>query len=162
MCVPPLIESGIIQDAQQEAFIWLSLCCAASANINPEINSCSLFCHSSVGGRVLHLYRASFQRRETLCLAQHLRAGGLWFFNDPGWLLSLIPSPPTGDPGPGLRANPESASLLRLPLLRKSGSPFPSLWIQNPGTRGKSQRQRPKTFDPDPLCHLAAPRGRVH
>lgn len=48
VCVQPIIESGIIQDAQQEAFIWLSLCFAASANINPEI---SLFCHSSVGGR---------------------------------------------------------------------------------------------------------------
>lgn len=51
VCVQPVIESGIIQDAQQEALIWLSLCFAASANINPEIDSCSLFCHSSVGGR---------------------------------------------------------------------------------------------------------------
>lgn len=70
LSVQPMIESGIIQDAQQEAFIWLSLCFAASSNINPEIDS--LFCQSSVGEPrldLLHLYfifRASFQRREPL------------------------------------------------------------------------------------------------
>lgn len=71
--VQPMIESGIIQDAQQEAFIWLSLCFAAGANINPEIHSRSLFCHSSVGGR---------ESQQTCCIyisfLEHLfrRSGG--------------------------------------------------------------------------------------
>lgn len=145
LCVQPMIESGIIQDAQQEAFIWLSLCLAASADINQEIDSCSLFCHSSVRGR---------GSQQTCCIyisfLEHLfseerRSGGRskWhsvFSLAPqsrrGLILQpctaplgeekllFIPSPPTGDPGRGLKANPlgvhnpESASLLRLPLLR--------------------------------------------
>lgn len=53
-CVNLVFESGIIQWAQQEAFIWLSLCFPASvecANIREDIRSSSLFCHSCVRGR---------------------------------------------------------------------------------------------------------------
>lgn len=69
-CVKLVFDSRIIQWAQQEAFIWLSLCFPASAegaNIRDDIGSRSLFCHSRVRGRnesppgavtadLLHLY----------------------------------------------------------------------------------------------------------
>lgn len=47
-CVRLMFESGIIQWAPQEAFIWLSLCfpaSAAGATIREDTQSCSLFWH---------------------------------------------------------------------------------------------------------------------